>query len=338
MAQALPAQAEALRMFRSVWGLTIPERRLAIFFRNFARLVATGLLTSDAIVKASFGFDDELAAICKTIAPRLFDGMPLHQALEPYRLRFPEMTIPVLEVGEVSGTLEDAAARLADAFEKIGGFQEQYNRVALEPGKLIAGAVVFRCLFMAGSDPIAVLYAAVATAVETLILYFLLRLVQRNLYRWPRLHVLVDKIHLAIPHVGSIERSVASARWARSFGTMWHAGVPISLALEVSSRSTLNAYYEQQISRAAILTRQGTGLAASLATMEMTPKHLLPLLAIGEESAKFADALDSFVEALEEEAILKAQQEANAALVIVYLMAGLLMVLIAFGVPNPFSR
>ncbi len=329
------SQTDALVALRSAWGATLSERKLGHFFANMARLIGSGTAIPTALTTASKGLDAELAEICSSIEPRLMNGVALHQALGPYRLRFPEMVIPVIEVGEVSGTLDDACLRLAKTFQAIDGYKARFKGVALEPVKVIAGGILFRVMFAVGAGPMALLQIAVATLIELLSVYVGLRIIQRNLWRWPKLHVLVDKIHLAIPHVGAIERSLATARWARSFATMWHAGVPVSQALDVASRSTLNAYYEQSLQRSVVLTRTGKSVTESLEGIELTPRHLLPLLKVGEETARFGEALDQYVDVLEEEALIKAQQESNAAMVTVYLIAGLIVLLIAFGVPMP---
>jgi type II secretory pathway component PulF len=285
----------------------------------------------ESMAKASSIFDDELAVICRRAGPRMFAGSEMFRALEPDRMRFPELTIPVLEVGEVSGTLDEAAFRLADAFARMSGFDRKFKDVKIEPIKIVVGVILFKLVFGGGDDPVKVGLSALYAALEAIAVIFVLRTLHRNLYRWPRLHRLVDKIHLAIPHVGGIERCVASARWARSFATMWHAGVPISQALEVASRSTLNAYYEFVLMRAAEMTRQGKSLKESLDTVELLPKHLLPILNVGHESAHFTEALDHYVDALEDEAILKAQQETGAAMVALHLIMGFIALMIAFA-------
>ena len=329
--------ADALASIRAAWGATMPERVLGHFFANFARLMGSGIVISESLLTASRGLDKELQAMCEAISPRLQNGVPLHKALEPYRLRLPEMTIPVIEVGEVSGTLDDACARLAGAFQKMDGFDKRWDDVAIEPKKFIAAGVLFNLLFSVGGSMETVIRVAIVTAIELTAIYILFRVLMGNRYRWPKFHVLTDKIHLAIPHVGVIERNLATARWGRSFATMWHAGVPVSQALDVSSRSTLNAYYEQQMRYAVQLTRQGVGVSEALSHIELTPRHLLPLLKVGEETAEFGEALDRFVDALEEEALIKAQQETTAAIVTIYLIAGLMVLMIAFGTRLSFG-
>lgn len=324
-------QAAAAVQIKSAFGIGIPERRLALFFRNFGNLIAAGVSIPESMLNAGSYFNDELADICRQVAPKLQQGVALHKALEPWRHRFPEITLPVIEVGEVSGTLDDAAFRLATAFEKLDGFTKQFRDVKIDPYKMATMAVLFRMILAVGTPFDQVVITSLITAAEVFAFYGLYRLIHRNLYRKPKLHILFDKIHLAIPHIGAIERSVASARWARSFGTMWNAGVPISQALEVASRSTLNAYYEVELARAAVATRTGQSLTETLARMELTPKHLLQILNTGEETADFGNALNTFVEAMEEEAIMKAQQETQAAMVVLYLVAGFIAMMMALG-------
>lgn len=320
--------------WRGLWGGTIAERTLATFFSNFARAIGSGVAIPSALTSAA-GLNPELAEIAQSVAPRLWRGEALHNALRPYRNRLPELCLPVLEVGEVSGTLEGACERLARNFEAIDGFQRRFGDVGLDIRKIVLGAVFFKLVFSGGVSFLAVATSAAWTVGEILLVYVILRLAHRELWRLPKLHRLVDKIRLAIPHMGAIERNLATARWARSFATMWHAGVPISQALDVASRSTLNAYYESRLQEAVRLTRDGVGLPRALAGLELAPRHLLPLLEVGAQTSRFGEALDRYVSALEEEALVKSQQEAMGAMVIGYLAAMMIAVFFALGVIVP---
>lgn len=323
------------RVFRSVSSKTIPERALGLFFHSFARLIGSGHPFPTSFVNAARGLDQELYEICEQVAPKMQNGMPLYQALVPFRSRFPELTIPVLEVAEVAGTLEGASERLSRAFSSFDNFQTRFHDVALDPIKITLGAVMFKVMFSMDKTALEIVQIAAVTVIKVGLMVFLIRLLYRFLHRYRKFHVLVDQIRLAIPHLGAIQRNRASARWARSFATMWHAGVPISPALDVASRSSLNAYYETQIQKAVVLTRQGKSLADSLEGIELTPRHLIPILRVAETTAEFGKALDQYVESLEVEAIQKAAQESTAAMVVWYLIIGFLAFLMAIGAEAP---
>jgi len=307
---------------------------LATFFANAARAIGSGVAIPNALTAAA-SFDPELSDIAQSIAPKLWRGDSLHASLQPFRSRLPELCLPVLEVGEVSGTLEGACQRLANTFEAIDSFQRRFSDVGLDIRKIVLGAVFFKIVFSGGGSFGSMAIGVAWTVGEILIAYLLLRLAYRELWRAPKLHRLVDKIRIAIPHMGAIERNLATARWARSFATMWHAGVPISQALDVASRSTLNAYYESRLQEAVRLTRDGVGLPRALDGLELAPRHLLPLLEVGEQTARFGEALDRYVGALEEEALIKSQQEAMGAMVIGYMASMMIAVFFALGVIVP---
>jgi len=120
---------------------------------------------------------------------------------------------------------------------------------------------------------------------------------------WQPLRLAADTIKLATPHLGIVARNLAAARWGRSFATMWHAGVPVSQALEVSSRSSLNAVYEHAILRAASRTRQGMSLTDALADTDLLPRYLLAILRSGEMGGNPGRALEQIVITLEDEAL-----------------------------------
>jgi type II secretory pathway component PulF len=144
----------------------------------------------------------------------------------------------------------------------------------------------------------------------------------------------VDKISLALPYVGVVERNVAAVRWARSFSTLWQAGVPVSAALRISARSTLNAYYERAIRKAEDDTLAGRSLAESLAGTQLLPAHLLTVIAAGEESGRLGEALDHFITALQAEA----QDIGNRAFIVstVAIVLFLLLLMSAIGtIPTP---
>jgi type II secretory pathway component PulF len=58
--------------------------------------------------------------------------MPLSRALAKWKGRLPEIVLPVLEVGEVAGTMEGSARRLAHAFNQGAALVRKYQgRVSL---------------------------------------------------------------------------------------------------------------------------------------------------------------------------------------------------------------
>ncbi len=97
-------------------------------------LLGAGRSVSDVLTSGAQGaLDPELRAICQDVALLIRNGASLAECLRPYERRFPAIVIPVLDVGEASGTLPDAARRLAENFEQSVGVQRELKVKAFDP-------------------------------------------------------------------------------------------------------------------------------------------------------------------------------------------------------------
>ena len=294
---------------RALLGDPLPKATLSAFFGQTATLLASGIAIDEALCRAARISDPELQWICARIAPALQTGTPPSVALAPYKHRFPEIVLPVLEVGEVAGTLEGAARRLEHAFGQSATLERKISHAVFNPWYAIVGLALFQAAYHLSGSLAAMLFGLLIS-LATLTAYYLGgRLLCRLLFRWQMLRLWVDTLKLALPQAGTVTRNLAAARWGRSFATLWNSGVAVSYALEVSSRSALNANYERALLQAARQTRQGWALSDSLARTELLPRYLIDILVTGETSGNLSDSLERFVTILEDEAFTKASQQ-----------------------------
>lgn len=295
--------------WRALFGDQIPKSALGAFFSQLATLLGSGIPIDAALVQSARVSDPELRWICARIAPSVRHGVRLSSALAPYRASLPEIVLPVLEVGEVAGTLEGASRRLEHAFSQSAALEGKFARGVFSPWYAIIGLSLYHAVY-SGAVNVAQMLAGFLSCAGTLAAYYLGgRLLCRLLFRCEALHVFVDKIKLALPQMGTVARNLAIARWGRSFATLWNAGVPVSDALEVSSRSALNAYYERRLREAARQTRRGRTLSESLASVQLLPGYLLDILATGETTGNLGDSLERFATILENDAFTRASQQ-----------------------------
>jgi type II secretory pathway component PulF len=294
---------------RRLLGEPIPLQTLAFFFDQFATLLATGMPVNEAIRRAAPPNDAELQSIAAAVERPLQAGVPLHRALAPYYARLPEIVLPILEVGEVSGTLEGAARRLAVAFSQTAAVERRFRTAIFDPWLVIAGLSFTKAAMTPVDTSAQTAIVALTTFLTLAGLYIVARKSLPLLLRWQRLRLAIDTLKLALPHGGTIFRNLSAARWGRSFATLWNAGVPVSTALEVSSRSALNAHYERALRQAAQHTREGQSLSESLRPTQLLPAYLTDILRTGEMSGNLGHSLEQFVRILEDEAFTRATQE-----------------------------
>ena len=298
-----------LGWLRPWFGDPIPTDTLALFFDRFAMLLNTGMPINEALRKAAPSNDAELAGICAAAEGPLRSGVPLHRALLPWNTRFPEIVLPILEVGDVSGTLDSASRRLAASFGQTSTLERRYRTAVFSPWLIITGLSLYNSISHLQESAAQMVLNCLGTFAELSLLYVGGRLALRVLWRWQILRYAFDTVKLSLPYMGTITRNLSAARWARSFSTLYNSGVPISTALEVSAQSALNARYERALLRAALDTRAGRSLGESLVTTQLLPRHLLQMIATGEMTGNLGICLEQFAAELESEAFTKATQE-----------------------------
>jgi type IV pilus assembly protein PilC len=328
---------------KSLLGYTIPISVLAMFFEGMALMLRSGRSVADSILQASSYLDPELRQICADIAPVVRGGASLYTKLVPYAHRFPEIVMPILEVGEAAGGLPDAAKRLADNFQVANNVQRKFKYGVFSPWMLIVilvllqfignivSSIASKTTASIPSIALAVVMQTLTGAVVLVALYLAGRMIVRVLFRWEPLRLFVDTIAIALPRSGLVFRNLAAARWARSFATLWGAGVNISTALEIASRSALNAHYARAMRKAAIQTRQGKSLSQCLTETQLLPRQLLSCIAASEYAGRMEETLMTLATDLENEAYPRALEEMNRMVIAVQFLIIIIMVLHALG-------
>ena len=108
----------------------------------------------------------------------------------------------------------------------------------------------------------------------------------RALLRLPRLHILANRLLLALPVAGPVLREMISVHLNRILGTLLLNGVSLVSALAVVRDATANPYVSDMISSAATHVRNGGGLTEALAQADILPIRTIHLLRLGERNAR----------------------------------------------------
>jgi type IV pilus assembly protein PilC len=99
-----------------------------------------------------------------------------------------------------------------------------------------------------------------------------------------------------MPIFGIIIEKATIARWARTFSSMFAAGVPMVEALESVAGATGNYVFEDATRKIRQDVATGASLTSSLQAAKVFPTLLIQMVSIGEESG----SLDSMVEKVAE--------------------------------------
>jgi type IV pilus assembly protein PilC len=126
--------------------------------------------------------------------------------------------------------------------------------------------------------------------------------VVKNLWkRSTRFKELLDRIVLKLPILGSIMHQAAIARFARTLGTMFSAGVPLVEALESVAGATGNVVYGNAVMNMREGVTTGQSLQLTMEQEKVFPHIVIQMVAIGEESGALDTMLGKVADFYEEQ-------------------------------------
>ncbi len=302
------SRAGGLRLSRG-----IPSTELALFTRQLATLVRSGLPLEEALHTVAQQIEGRRTqSVVMGVRARVVEGHTLAKALQEFPQVFNHLFCATVEAGEQSGHLDTVLERLADYVEKRQELQKKIFAALSYPiililaslgivGFLLANVVpqvvgVFDSLdvelppltrgMIATSDFLRENYIALAIVLGGLVIgWHLLMRRPAMLRRWHRLQ-------LRLPLFGRLVRGVNAGRFTRTFSILVSSGVPILDALQICSRVVQNLPMQDLIVSAALKVREGAAIHRSLAAGKLFPPITLSLIANGEASGQLDDMLE----------------------------------------------
>lgn len=111
----------------------------------------------------------------------------------------------------------------------------------------------------------------------------------------------IDRFKLNMPLFGELNKKLAAARFARTFGELTSSGVPILRALEIGAGATGNAVAENILLEARDTVEKGDPLSAALKSQKVLPQLLVRMLEAGEKSGKVEEMAENVADFYDDE-------------------------------------
>jgi type IV pilus assembly protein PilC len=308
----------------------VDKRELAVFSRQFATLVASGmpmLRTLHTLEEQTQ--DDRIREAVAGVRADVEAGSTLEQAMERHPQVFDRLFRAMVRSGEQSGRLEDALDRVAFQVEKADALRRQVKSALMYPSLVFGVAVavliaivafvipVFVGIFeditadnpaekaelplptkicVAGSDAITgYWYAIVPIAVFVAFAFFRWKKTDRGKEAW-------DRFILRLPmKIGDVIQKVALARWSRTFSGSVSAGVPMLQAIKLTGETAGNVVVEQAMDDVYAAAKRGAALAGPIERNPIFPPMVGHMVAVGEETGQLEQMLSKIADFYEAE-------------------------------------
>ena len=303
------------RRFKSV-----DMRELAIFTRQFATLVASGmpmLRTLHTLEEQTQ--DEEIKAAVAGLRGDVEAGSSLEQAMERHPRVFDRLFRAMVRSGEQSGRLEEALDRIAFQVEKADKLRRQVKSALMYPALvfvvamivLIAVVVLVIPVFAKIFQEIGAEHPAEDTSlpaptelcikashvltgywfilipgvVLTAFLFFKWKKTERGHDAW-------DRFKLRIPFkIGDVIQKVALARWSRTFAGSVSSGVPMLQSIKLTGETSGNVVVEKAMEDVYASVKRGGTLAGPIEANPIFPPMVGHMIAVGEETGQLENMM-----------------------------------------------
>jgi type IV pilus assembly protein PilC len=311
----------------------VDMRELAIFSRQFATLVSSGMpmlrtlhtleeqTQDEAIKEAAAGVRADVEA-----------GSTLEQAMAKHPRVFDRLYRAMIRSGEQSGRLEDALDRIAFQVEKADSLRRQVKSALMYPALVFGFATVVLVAIVAfvipvfanifnelaeehpgesAALPIPTQICVTASKAITGYWFIILPAIVIGVFafiQWKRTErgkEVWSRFTLRIPFkIGDVIQKVALARWSRTFSGAVSSGVPMLQAIKLTGETAGNVVVEKAMDDMYASVKKGGTLAAPIQANPIFPPMVGHMVAVGEETgqlehmmSKIADFYESEVDA-----------------------------------------
>ena len=312
----LPSQidrAQAVERARRLWARGLSSADLSLLTRQLATLLQSGLTMERALDALIEETAEPLARETLTgVKSEVTGGSSLAGALAAYPASFPDFYRALVHGGEESGALPNVLEQLADYLDARQALIQKTTLALIYPA-LVSGvaALIVTGLLVYVVPQVVDVFQQSRQSLPVLT-RGLIGLSHFLREAWPYLVVLVvgaavaarlalrrDAVRrrwhaliLGLPWLGSLARSVNTARFASTLAILVTGGVPLLTALTSCANAMSNLVMREAIERAIERVREGTSLARALADRHVFPPLLVHLVASGEASGKLDQMLD----------------------------------------------
>lgn len=313
------AQKDLLDPFKSV-----KLSDLVIFTRQFATMINAGLpIVRTLYILSEQTTNKKLQDVVVLVRKDVEAGLGLSEALAKHPKVFDKLYVEMVRAGEIGGILDGVLQRVASQLENDQELRRKVKSAMTYPTVVLIIAVlaasfmlifivpIFAKMFedLGGTLPLPTRVAMGASSVLTSIwgvflyvglglgIFFFLRWIKTESGRkvW-------GQVVLKMPaKIGDVVQKVALARFARTFGTLSAAGVPILQALEITATSSGNWVIERALLRSRDAIREGIPIYKPLEEEWVFPPMTTRMVAIGEETGDIDGMLIKIAEFYESE-------------------------------------
>jgi type IV pilus assembly protein PilC len=304
-------------------GKSIKPRDISVFSRQLATMMAAGVpMVQGFEIVAGGQSNPRVKDMLVDIKTEIEGGSALNEALGKYPVQFDELYRNLVRAGESAGVLDTVLDTIANYQENIEAIKGKIKKAMFYPAMVLGVAVIVSAILLIfvipqfeqvfksfGADLPAFTQMLVSLSRFMVSSWWMILLgfvgiitgIVMLYKRSEKFAHLVGRMLLKIPVVGEILRQSAMARFARTLGVTFRAGVPLVEALESVAGATGSVVYNEAVKRIREDVAVGHQLQLAIRQTGLFPNMVVQMVSIGEESGALDAMLFKIAEFYEQE-------------------------------------
>jgi type II secretory pathway component PulF len=331
----------------------LPLAQLFLFTEQLAHLLSAGMTLDEALgILVKRLEAPKLKALARALHQALVDGRSLSQAMRDFPRIFSPLYVNMVSAGEASGALPQILRRLVTHIADIKSLRDRVQQALIYPAALVVVGLGLIIIFMTVMVPQLTKFLkttgqALPTATQMLIN-------ANNLltsYWWAALLVAGagfslwriatrsadgrrtwDRWMWTFPAFSRIPRYRFYAQFARTLATLSENGVTLLKSLELLEDISGNEWVRLQMVEARKAVMDGAGLSNALRQQRLFPPLFLDMMAVGEQTGRFAETMAMIADVHERELDKQVQFVSTLVPLLVIIVIAVLVGLMVYAI------
>ncbi len=304
-------------------GSKVKPGDVAIFSRQIATMMASGVpLVQSFEIIADGQKNIRFKNMLNDVKQGIEGGQSLHEALGRYPVEFDELYRNLVRAGETAGVLDTVLDTVATYKERTEAMKKKIKKALFYPMMVLGVVFIVILIMLLFVVPVFAKTfedAGASLPAPTQFLVDASEFMQHSWYiiigglvlgiggiifakkRSPAFAHFMDRVALKMPVMGNIVRNSAIARFARTLGVTFRAGVPLVEALDAVAGATGSIVYGDAVKQMREDISVGHQLQLAMRQAALFPNMVVQMTAIGEESGALDNMLFKVAEFYEDE-------------------------------------
>jgi type II secretory pathway component PulF len=292
---------------------------LQFFFTQFGTMLNAGISAADALnTLSNQARTARFREVLRETRDLAIEGKPVSEGFSRHPEVFSQLMMAMVRAGERGGFLAEQCRHMAEYLRRDIELRNMIRKETAYPKIVVAFSIVVilfanTVIEIFGNEGAQKIWSPLTSPVTWIVLgpvlfflWYYFKVVKKRpeaQYKW-------DKNILTIPYVGPTSHGFAMAKFGRSFGALYRAGVPVGEAIKLAADACGNQFVRSQVYPAAQALDEGEGITNAFSRTGAFSPIVLDMTRTGEVTGDVDAMLIKVSEFYEEEGAVRARQAA----------------------------